>query len=500
MPTTNSSLVFYDRTKELDKLRIKYENAVNNAELIYLWGRRRIGKTALITEFLKQHQKNSVYTFIVEGGKKQILHQISNDITEAGDFFATEDWDTLFRYLNKKSKNSPFIFVIDEFQRLYTKHKHVISRFQKEWDNVLKYNNLVLILAGSSIGMMRRVGLEDSAPLVGRPTWKFQLKPFSYIDFREMFKDFTEEDKIRIYSVFGGTPDYLSRLRKYVKPSEKFDIFTHITNLTLDSDGELFNEPETLLKSELRRSEKYLEIVEAIAYGSGKVNKETIHMRMVSKSKKFNYNSLGYYLQNLEKFLDLIKLEQPLFFESKMGRYSLADNFFKFYFKFVYPNKKTIDANNIEFVLNNIKKQLDNHIGQCYEEIIKDILIFKNRSKLGELELNFIKIGSWWNRQREEIDICAEGEHTVLLGEVKWNKKPIDKRWAENLLRKSSYVKTNKEKKFVMFSRNGFDDECMAYMNEHNIFFFTLKDLSNILESTPSESWRQTFKLHTLKR
>ena len=241
---------FFDRTIETNNLEEKYQNLDNGGELIFLYGRRRLGKTRLISEFLDKHKGESVYTFIVDGGsKKQILKQISKDISNSGDFFESEEWDSLFRYINLKSKNKKFIFVIDEFQRLHKKHGHIISRFQKEWDFPLKNNNLMLILVGSSIGMMRRVALEDSSPLLGRPTWTFQLKPFTYMDFREMFKQFSEEDKIKIFSIFGGTPDYLSRLKKNIPYNDKLDLLRIIKELVLEENGELFEQPENLLKS-----------------------------------------------------------------------------------------------------------------------------------------------------------------------------------------------------------------------------------------------------------
>lgn len=490
MATTKN--IFFDREKEIEKLNERYNELDSGGELVFLYGRRRLGKTRLIEEFLKQHEENSIYTSIVEGSKNQILKQISEDITNAGDFFESQEWDSLFRYLNKKSKNEKFIFVIDEFQRLNKRFQAIISRFQREWDSPLKNNKLMLILVGSSIGMMRKVALEDSSPLLGRPTWQFQLKPFSYLDFRKMFMEFSEEDKIKIYSIFGGTADYLSKLKKHISSYEKVNLLGIIKKLILEESGELYQQPENLLKSELKTSERYLQVLLSISSGAGKKSKEDI----LSKNKKrvigLNYNSLGYYLKNLEIFLDLIKLEQPLFFKGKMGKYCISDNFFKFYFKFVYPYKETLKVGNYNFVLDNISENLDSYIGICYECIIRDILTGFNGRKFGDLNLNFIRIGSWWNRKTEEIDICAEGKNNVLLGEVKWNVNPLNQSVAKELIRKSKLVNTKKKKEFIIFSKNGFTEDCKKFMEKNKIKSFTLSNISHIIsgKELQNQDWQ----------
>jgi len=492
MATTKDS--FFDREIEINKLNQRFDNLDKGGELIFLFGRRRLGKTRLIEEFLKQHPENSVYTSIVEGSKKQILKQISEDITKSGDFFESEEWDSLFRYLNQKSKNDKFIFVIDEFQRLNKRFQAIISRFQREWDSPLKNNKLMLILVGSSIGMMRKVALEDSSPLLGRPTWQFQLKPFSYLDFRKMFEGFSEEDKIKIYSIFGGTADYLTKLKKHISAEKEINLLEVIKQLILEESGELYQQPENLLKSELKTSERYLEVLLSISHGAGKKSKEDILSKNKKRIKGLNYNSLGYYLKNLELFLDLIKLEQPLFFKGKMGKYNISDNFFKFYFKFVYPNREALKVGNYNFVFDKIVEDIDSYVGICYESIIRDTLTGFNGKKFGNLNLNFIRIGSWWNRNTEEIDICAEGKNNVLLGEAKWNKNPISKKIPEELIRKSKLVNTRKEKELVVFSKNGFDEDCIKFMKGEGIKYFTLKNIEDIILGRISQDWREFLK------
>lgn len=235
------TLEFIDRKTELRTLTSLVDR--KQAALVLLYGRRRVGKTRLIREFLKN--KSSIYFYVPNAEEKTILSEFSK--TVENEFFAGfkfADFGSFMEYLAKKSADGTIV-AIDEFQRL-TNIDGAMSLLQKFWDEKLSIAKSYLILSGSSIGAVRKVALSGNAPLYGRRTATLKIEPLRFIDLFTWFENYSAEDLVKIYGSFGGTPAYLEHV------SEKMSVEENIVLKILSKSSPLHDEPEVLLMEEVR--------------------------------------------------------------------------------------------------------------------------------------------------------------------------------------------------------------------------------------------------------
>lgn len=261
---------FVGRERELKKLNELYEE--QGFQFIVIYGRRRVGKTMLINEFLKE--KRSVYYMSVEGTAKENLSGISKALlTESNQNFYTPefpDFESLLSYIDhlcmNSNKKERLIIAIDEFPYLAASYSAISSMLQSHIDQCWKDSNLFLILCGSSMSFMEEQVLGYKSPLYGRRTAQFKLHPFSYFEAKQMLSEFRTEEQAILYGVTGGIPEYLSRIHK------EWSMDKNIKNLFFDKSGRLFDEPGNLLKQELRDPSSYHSIITAIAGGASRLN------------------------------------------------------------------------------------------------------------------------------------------------------------------------------------------------------------------------------------
>src|SRR3989344_7844248 len=251
---------FFDRKNELKLLQDKY-NGLSPSEMVVLYGRRRVGKTELVKQFLK-NIKNHFYFYVEVTQKSEILNYLSKAVEEQlGENVIFRDFYEFLNYIGDKSEKEPFVLVIDEFQRFLDIAPEYISSLQNAWDSKLKNKKIFILLLGSSIGMIQKIMNSKAGALYGRAQ-KIKISPFKYPDFRLMFKEMPEEDKVIRYSVFGGTPYYLERTKRFK------DTYEAITELILKKDSELSDEPKNFLEYENVKSHaKYNSVIQAISSG-----------------------------------------------------------------------------------------------------------------------------------------------------------------------------------------------------------------------------------------
>ena len=426
---------FVNRRDELSTLNTLYES--RKANLVIVCGRRRVGKTRLLLEFLKG--KNGIYFYIPRGGEETILSELSKVVEK--DFFTGFrflEFRSFLEYLSRKFEEGTIV-IIDEFQRL-SEVEGAISLIQKFWDEKFSQQRAMLILSGSSIGLIEKVALKGDAPLYGRRTSTLWLKPLKFMDLQEWFPNFAPEDLVEIYSSFGGTPAYLEKVDENKSPEE------NIVNLILKKDGALHDEPEYLLLEELRVPNRYMDILTAISLGK-------CYLSGISDFTKIKRENLTTYLSSLET-LNLISREYPVLTERKKSRYVLTDPFFKFWFRFVNPNKAVLELGLEEKVWNNIKEDFNAYLGEVFEEIVKEYIVSKVKS--GELEMDADVLGRWQN-EAEEIDFIAYSsrEKEGMLFEIKW--KELSYEDAKNiilrLIEKSLLVKIKQKRYGVVAKR-----------------------------------------------
>ncbi|MFA4945930.1 MAG: ATP-binding protein [Candidatus Micrarchaeia archaeon] len=463
---------FYDRRDELAFFNEKSKK-LNRGEMIVLYGRRRLGKTRLIQQFIEHNKTKAktLYLFINIQGEQELKQAIARDIFEQWkETVVISAWRDFFDSLKASTGNGKVIVVIDEFQRLKTIAPAFITELQNQWDSTLKNAPLMLVLVGSSIGMMKKIAVSPHGALYGRKTAQQQLEPFRYADFREMFKGKKEEEKIEWYSVFGGTPYYLELAKKHERLEEA------IVEEVLSKQAPLREEPKNLLEFELKVIARYTSLLYAI--GRGKRS-----LKEICDEVGIPRTTLPPYLAGLQELLSLVERRQPMFGKKNLGRYELKDNFFKFWYSFVLPHASSLEIGNVDAPLKDIRQNLSSFVGRRVEDIVRELFILYNQDEIKGVKLDFERIGAWWDRTGNEIDLVIENKTEIILGEVKWTNKQMNREVLDALLEKSKLVNKAGKRRFVLVSKNGFDPECLKRAAELDCLTLDVKEMERLFEA-----------------
>ncbi|MDP3297234.1 MAG: ATP-binding protein [Thermodesulfovibrionia bacterium] len=449
--------MFINRKKELEALGAAYKD--NKAQFIVIYGKRRVGKTELVKQFFKNIPH--IYFLADKAPEKEQLRLLSEKvgILYKDEFLLSRgfgNWYEFFKYIKDKGR---VVLAIDEFPFLIEANKAVPSIFQKGWDESLKDSGIFLILLGSSIGMMETDVLGYKSPLFGRRTGQLLIEPLGFRDSRKFFPKMSDENFMYVYSILGGTPAYLLQF----DPSA--DLWTNIRKKILMPDAYLFSEPEFILKEELREPRNYFSILRAISMGKTRVSE-------IINETGFEKNVVGKYLSVLTD-LRIVKREVPVtekaYEKSKKGIYMLDDNYFRFWFKYVFPNKSFVEEEDIDYVIRNkIRPELDIFVSQTYEDVCRSYV------RKGFLKgMKFNRVGRWWIKDAE-IDVIGinEDDNAILFGEVKWSEKPVGVNILNELKAKAEKVQwgnSKTSKHFVLFSRKGFTNDMLKMAEKEKI-------------------------------
>ena len=445
---------FINRTKELESLEKQYNS--NQSSLVVVYGRRRVGKTALITKFLENH-KNSLYFLATEEPETQNLNYFKIQVAEfTGNELlksAAVDWYTVFKTLVEYKTETKKIIVLDEFQYIGKSNAAFPSIMQKVWDTLLKNANIMLILCGSLVSLMKSQTLDYSSPLYGRRTGQIKLKqiPFSY--YHDFFKGRSNNDLLPFYAVTGGVPKYIEAFRDYT------DIYEAIEQNVLNSQSFLYEEPYFLLQKEVSEIGSYFSLIKTIAMGNRKLSS-------ISTNLGLKQTGLTKYLKVLID-LDLIEREVPITEnapeKSKSGLYRIKDNFIAFWFMFVYPYQAYLEKNETSFVLLEIKKRfIQNYVSFVYEDVCREKMW--ELSAINTRDFHFTKVGRYWGNKTGEIDIVAIDTigGNLVLGECKYTTSPKGLSILQSLEEKAEAIlkltKTNNVH-YILFSTAGFTNE-----------------------------------------
>ena len=463
--------IFYNRKEELNLLKTEFAS-LNFGKMLVIYGRRRVGKTELIRQFIKSLPAK-LYFYVDLAEKQGILDSLSKAVQEQlGETRRFADFTDFLDLIAEKS-DTGFVLVIDEFQRFLEVSPAFITQLQNYWDQKLKNSKILLILVGSSIGMIQRITSSKAGALYGRAV-KVKISPFKYSDFRLMFHELSEEEKVITYAVFGGTPYYLEKVK-----NTKGSIYERIFELLLKKGAELLEEPKNLLEYEnVRVHAKYNSILQAVSAG-----RESI--KEIQDFTGIDANTMPAYINRLDELLDLLGRKDPVLGKERLGRYRIKDNFFCFWYRFIFPNQTALNIGNIKSVEAEIKENLNSYAGRVFEDVCKELLICHINRQLDGYAPDFENIGTWWNRTGEEIDIVAYNKKSrkILVGEVKWNNAPADTDVVEGLLRKSKLIGFAGEYKFIFMSKNGFTEKAAARIRAINGICLNLKDIEKMFDA-----------------
>ncbi|MEM2123165.1 MAG: ATP-binding protein [Candidatus Bathyarchaeia archaeon] len=377
---------FVDREGELQVLNELL--AKGKAVLTLLYGRRRVGKTRLIQEFMKD--KSGLYLYVPNAEEKTILAEFSRAVEdEFFEGFRFAGFPSFMEYLARRC-GAAGVVAIDEFQRL-ANVGGAISMLQRYWDEKLSKARGLLILSGSSIGLIRRVALSGDAPLYGRRTATLKIEPLKYLDLLEWFSGYSAEELVAIYGSFGGTPAYLEHVDGSLSVEE------NIVGKILNKSSPLHDEPEMLLMEEVRAPQRYMDILSAIARGKSTVSE-------IADAAGLSRENTTTYLKTLE-ILDLIERVTPVTEpEARKGLYRIRDPFFNFWFRFVRPNKRRLELGLDEEVWREVREDFKAHLGKVFEEICIEVLV--EMARRGLLPIQIGEIGRWWWKGTE-IDVVG---------------------------------------------------------------------------------------------
>ena len=420
---------FINRKNELQILEDIYNSS--SSSLVVIYGRRRVGKTELSREFIKG--KKAAYFFIEIKPEMLIFKDMEESLGEILRIKPRIDsWDDFFNLIFEQKDK--LIVVFDEFQNLSKVNPGIFSKFQKYWDlNHNKSQHMFLII-GSYVGMIKKIFKDTKEPLFGRATMLFNLKSFSFFDsyaFLKAFFDLETEDASKFYFIFGGVPKYLL-LAGQMGTRDPVDTFK---KLFIDTKI-LTEEGKNILTLEFGSEHRsFFSILEAISSGNA-TPKE------ISDYTGLQPGAVSKYLYELVNNYEIVIRKKPVIMSrDRDTRYFLLDNFFNFWFRFIYRNSRILEINP-ERAFELIMKDINSYFGKAFEKLAVEFLIEMNRK--GLLHFEFMDIGRWWHRN-EEIDIITlnREKKEISFFECKWsslNTKEVEIIFAE-LKRKVALVK-----------------------------------------------------------
>lgn len=443
--------MFVNRISELKILEDRY--ASGKAELFVLYGRRRVGKTELLARF--SEGKRAIFFVSDLGSEISLRTSLSRAINSV--IFGPEqmdaiysNWEALFLALSQAAQKERLVVVLDEFPYMVTAHPPMVSILQKVWDQALKNSKIMLILCGSYIGMMEETVLGYQTPLYGRRTGQYLLEPLQFKDARLFFPGFPDEDQVRTYAVYGGTPAYLQTidLKKTFKENVKNNIFTR--------GSYLYDEVRFILQQELREPRNYFAILQAIAGGQTRLN---------GIKQATGIEGATAYLETLQQ-LHLVEREVPVTetqpHKSRRGIYRLKDQYLRFWFRHVHPNRSQLERGGAGAVFESqVLPEIDHFSSLAFEEICKQYLWSAGLS--GKLPFLPTNIGRWWNAS-DEIDLIVLGEKEAILVECKWSNQKTGTNILNDLERKAKLVQSDlgeRNIQFILCSRSGHTPQLM---------------------------------------
>ncbi len=410
---------FIGRKSELSKLDAEYNR---DSSFVVIYGRRRVGKTTLIKEFLKK--KTAFYFLATEEIESQSMKRLAGVVARTTknallQKAAFTDWLDLFQLIADYKPEEKKVLVIDEFPYLVKINAAFPSILQNAWDEILKDSNVMLILSGSLIGMMQKYTLSYDSPLYGRRTAQMRLTPLLFTDIYAIQK-LPFDQAVEQYAVTGGVPKYLEFFEGG-RPLEE-----QIKDTVLSKSGFLYEEPNFLLKSESLMAVNYFSIIKAIADGNHKLSR-------IAGALGQETSTLTPYLSTLSD-LGFVEKRTPLTEKnpekSRKGLYFIADNFIRFWFRYVYPYKGELELDNMQIVLDEMHKDFrEKFVAFTYEDICKTIFVELCRKE--EISFAPSRIGSYWLNDFDsntEIDVMSVDHQNkrVFAGECKYHAKPVD--------------------------------------------------------------------------
>ena len=464
--------MFYCREQELQTMNRRYEKG--RFECIVIYGRRRVGKTALINEFCKG--KQTVYFSALNASSQENLEALSKAIylcknPDSSNFPTYKSYEDALEEITTMSAHKRMVFVIDEYPYLAKAEKSFSSRLQHIIDHHWQDGQLYLILCGSSMSFMEYQVLGYESPLYGRRTAQFKIQALTYREITAFYPDLSAEDQALLYGVTGGIPHYINKL-----DVEK-DLDEALLENLFNTSSYLFEEPENLLKQELREPAIYNSVIAAIAGGASRSNEISTKVGLES----------GVCAKYLKVLLDLgiLKKETPI--TEKPGKktiYAIDDNFFRFWYRFVPRNMSVISAGRMQQVYEQaVKRYYPDFMGLVFEKMCREYLL----RYASDLPILLSNVGQWWGtdaKTRKEIQIDIVGTpvegNEYLIGSCKYRNEKIGIEELDLIRSYVSVFRKNGTFHYYIFSKGGFTQELIMAAEKGEVTLLTLEDIYTV--------------------
>ena len=461
--------MFYCREKEIRTMNQRFDKG--NFECIVIYGRRRVGKTALINEFCKG--KPAIYFSALNASAQENLEALSKAIylyKNPGEVNAPvyQNYENALDAVTEIAKERRVVFVIDEYPYLAKSERSISSRLQHVIDHIWQNSRLFLILCGSSMSFMEYQVLGYESPLYGRRTAQFKVQALTYREVTAFHQGLCVEDQALLYGITGGVPHYINKLEV------EGDLDEAVRENLLNTSSYLFEEPENLLKQELREPAIYNSVISAIAGGASQANEIATKVGLES-------GICAKYLRVLLE-LGILKKETPIM--EKAGKktiYIIDDNFFRFWYRFVPGNMSAISAGRMEQIYERaIRPYFSDYMGLIFEKMCLEYLLRYAQ----DLPILLSDAGQWWGtdpktRKEVQIDIVGvpvEGQE-YIIGSCKYKNTPVGVDELELLRQYASVFRQGCRFHYFIFSKGGFTKALRELSGQGEVTLLTLEDI-----------------------
>ena len=469
--------MFIGRETEIKYLNEFYNKSSTGMTVIY--GRRRIGKSTLISHFVKD--KKTIFYTATKVGKernlelfaKQVLYELMPDFADV----TFNSLEAVFDFIGNSIKDEKLILVIDELPYWADKDEALLSILQKYIDTLWKDKNIKIILCGSSLSFMEDKVLSEKSPLFGRRDSQIKLEAFDYLDSAKFVPNYSYEEKAVCYGITGGVAKYLS----LIDPSK--NIHENIISLFFKTNGYLYDETRNLLTQEFSDITIVNNIIEQIASGENALN-------IISYKVHESQQTVSYFLDKLIN-VGLVGKKKCITEEKnkKKTQYVLKDNMFKFWYEFIPKATSVIEMGQGELYYNKaVKPYLHSYMGPIFENMCQYYTLKQGIN--GKFGCFITSVGTWWGQEKikdqygnvkmqaTDIDVVAISslDKKAIVGECKFKNEKIDMNIYETLVQRSNLITDYKISKYILFSLSGYT-EWFNTLKDEDVILLTLDSL-----------------------
>ena len=463
--------MFIGRKNEFSVLEDTYK--MPGFQMTVIYGRRRIGKSRLITEFIKG-KKASYYVASktsIEDNVKKWSSQVISDLAPNMEGLSVDNLEAFFNFVGNLADKEKIIIVLDEIPYIAEADESFLSRFQVAVDTIFASKNIYLIICGSAVSFMEKEILNEKSPLFGRRTNQIFLKPFNYMESAEFVPKYNAEEKAIVYGVTGGVAKYLKLF------DDKLSLDENLIRNFFTTSGYLYEEPMNLLTQEFRSVNTYNTVIELCAGGANKVTGIADKAHITTATLSYVLKSLG--------AVGIISKITPMTGKdnNRQSVYEVTDSMYRFWYSFVPGARAAIEMNRGEvYYKKYVKDKIHSFMGKVFEDMCRYYTLSQGLD--GKLNCLVANVGGWWGPGHDhmptDIDVVGidDANKKAVLGECKFKNEVIDKEVYEALMDRRGLIdKSYEEVEFLLFSLTGFSKWVKENVQPDKVRLVTLKEL-----------------------